>query len=74
MSSQELSDSHEGMHKHFLTIQCPRCEVRWLAPGVKQGETYACKECGLSFVVRKPKNQTSESSVKISQIEEASSF
>lgn len=62
MSSRELSDSNKGLHHHFLTIQCPHCEVRWLAPGVKHGDTYVCKECCLSFVVRKPKKQTSKPS------------
>jgi predicted RNA-binding Zn-ribbon protein involved in translation (DUF1610 family) len=74
MSFRELSDSNEGLHHHFLTIQCPKCEVRWLAPGVRHGETYVCKECGLSFVVRKPENQSSQPSAGISRIEEASSF
>lgn len=60
MSSQELLNSHDGLHKHFLTIQCPNCEIRWLAPGVQHGETYICKECGLSFIVRRPK----ESNIK----------
>ena len=57
MSARELPNSNEGLHRHFLTIRCPNCEVRWLAPGVGHGETYVCKACGLSFVVRKPKNQ-----------------
>jgi len=54
MSSQELSNANEKLHYHFLTIQCPHCEVRWLAPGVRHGDTYVCKECGLGFMVAKP--------------------
>lgn len=53
MSSQELSKSDENLRPNFPTIQCPDCGVRWLAPGVRHGEVYACKECGLTFVVNK---------------------
>ena len=76
MSARELSNSNEGLHQHFLTIQCPHCEVRWLAPGMRHGETYLCKECGLSFsiVIGRLKNQTSKTSAGISQTEESTSF
>lgn len=57
MSARELLNSSEGLHRHFLTIRCPDCGVRWLAPGVRHGETYVCKACGLGFVVREQKNQ-----------------
>jgi hypothetical protein len=76
MSTRELQNSNEGLHQHFLTIQCPHCKVRWLAPGMKHGETYLCKECGLSFciVIGKLKNQTSQPPVLISQTEETDSL
>lgn len=76
MSARELPNSNEGLHQHFLTIQCPHCEMRWLAPGMKHGETYVCKECGLSFciVIGKLKNQTSETPDLIIQKEESTSF
>lgn len=61
MAAQELSNANEGLHQHFLTIRCPHCAVRWLAPGVGHGETYVCKACGLSFVIDKsPPESTSE--------------
>ena len=74
MSARELPNSNDGLHQHFLTIRCPNCEVRWLAPGMRQGETYLCKECGLSFVIGKPKNQASQPPVLISQTEETDSL
>lgn len=52
MTSQELLNSNELLG--LLIIQCPDCEKLWLAPGVENGETYACRECGLNFVVRRP--------------------
>ena len=73
MSSEELPNSNEGLHEHFLTIQCPHCEVRLLAPGMRPGETYLCKECGLSFVIGNIKNQYQRNPVMISQTQENNS-
>lgn len=70
MSDRELPNSNDGLHQHFPTIRCPHCKVRWLAPGMRRGEVHLCKECGLSFVIGKPKDQTSQPPVLISQTEE----
>jgi hypothetical protein len=32
----------------------------WLAPGIEQGDTYKCKGCQLSFVVRAISEETSQ--------------
>jgi hypothetical protein len=45
----------------------------WLAPGVGHGDTYVCKECGLSFVVNKTASHASQLHAEISQPEEADS-
>lgn len=49
---------------HLLTIKCPDCMMMWFAPGVGHGDTYVCKECGLSFVVCNPPNQSSQPSAE----------
>lgn len=72
MTPRGLLNSNE--HLQLLTVQCPNCEVKWLAPGVKHGNTYACQECGRSFVVSKSKKETSQPSAGTSHIEKTSSF
>lgn len=38
--------------KQLPTVTCPNCMMVWLAPGVSQGDSYECRSCHLSFVVR----------------------
>lgn len=52
MESQELSDLDGGMQ--LPTIKCPKCLMIWLAPGIVQGDSYQCRNCGASFVVAQP--------------------
>ena len=33
-----------------LTVRCPDCQQVWLAPGLSDGDKYACKSCGAVFV------------------------
>jgi hypothetical protein len=36
---------------------CPTCTTTWLTPGLAEGDSYECKNCGSSFIVRKmPEN------------------
>jgi hypothetical protein len=32
--------------------RCPACGVNWLIFGVEQLDSYTCKRCGKSFVIR----------------------
>jgi hypothetical protein len=33
------------------TAICPSCGRIWIAPGLADGDSYQCKDCGASFVV-----------------------
>jgi len=33
------------------TTTCPNCMMVWLAPGLKDGDTYECRRCKFGFVV-----------------------
>jgi primosomal protein N' len=50
MESQELLQLNGRSHLPITT--CPNCMSVWLAPGLKDGDTYECRSCLLSFVVR----------------------
>jgi DNA-directed RNA polymerase subunit RPC12/RpoP len=67
MTSRGNRISNESLN--LLTVECPYCEARWLAPGMSNSDTYVCKECGLTFVVRKPEHQASQPPARISRIE-----
>ena len=37
-------------------VRCVDCESAWLAPGLRHGDTYICKECGRRLVIdRQPR-------------------
>ena len=33
-------------------VECPRCSQVWLVVGARENESYICKDCGYSFVIR----------------------
>ena len=51
---------HLDKSKHLPTIVCPNCMMVWLAPGLEHGDTYECRSCRLSFVVRRPNEEISK--------------
>ena len=71
MTSYGRLNSNKSLH--LLTILCPDCEVRWLAPGVRHGENYLCKECGTSFIVSKPNRRTSRQPAGIAEMKKTGS-
>ena len=50
MESQEFL-SASRLHQ-LPTTTCPNCQMVWLAPGLQDGDTYECRKCEISFVVR----------------------
>lgn len=48
MTAQGISNSGR---RQLRVVRCPRCASKWVAPGVRRGDTHVCKECGHSFVV-----------------------
>lgn len=57
LESQQLLDLNK--RRHLSTTTCPNCMMVWLAPGLQDGDTYECKICRRSFVVRRPKEKIS---------------
>jgi Zn-finger nucleic acid-binding protein len=58
MESQELLELNRRSQLPITT--CPNCMMVWLAPGLKDGDIYECRSCGLSYVVRTPIEKTSQ--------------
>lgn len=60
MESQELLNA--SRLNRLPTTKCPFCLMVWLAPGLKDGDTYECKSCELSFIIGVRLEQVTESS------------
>lgn len=50
MTDREILNS--GRRRQLRIVRCPHCAIKWIAPGVRGGDSHVCKECGLSFVVK----------------------
>ena len=33
-------------------VECPQCSEVWLVVGAREGESYACRDCGHSFAIK----------------------
>jgi uncharacterized paraquat-inducible protein A len=46
-------------HANLPLTTCPQCGMSWLTPGLSHGDTYECKNCRFSFVVRQAPKEIS---------------
>jgi predicted RNA-binding Zn-ribbon protein involved in translation (DUF1610 family) len=33
-------------------VECPQCSEVWLVVGAREGESYACRDCGHNFAIK----------------------
>jgi DNA-directed RNA polymerase subunit M/transcription elongation factor TFIIS len=68
METKDLLDPKAKLE--ISAIACPACQSIWLAPGLKEGDRYECRNCRHRFVISRMQSKRRHAIARVSQDKE----